>query len=307
MAMENLLWWIGSTLVYFITYGTLKYGRDWGTWQWSVKSIGVIALLTLPININGHVLTVFGNAVGEKGVYSIASFYQKANGMTLTIFAPLTYQDAGSGTGKALDGAVSMFGIPSIQKGRIVLLMGGIAPYQYAHETDSDVLVGFAGRQIAPRKTQVYVGLAFQQKVGEKERWFSAFTGLKADPKDSATSLPFMPKDLETAWMKLEGKSCRWSDGVVLSVTSYKKKEGPAHEIVTITKNGDLVALADSISLPEATRNTLYVKQVDGSWPAYDGESEKGRNDGIAALEATLEKTMAMTEEVFRSCEEKEK
>lgn len=189
--MENLWLWLCSIVLYWVVYEMLIRGAK--PFDWSMaKSLGVIAFLTLPFNINGNVFTVFGNAVGEKDVFSVASFYQKANGTTITLIAPLTYQDAG-------DAAVSGVGVPSFQKGAKVGLIVGVAPYQHANRGNSiiffglagqqvsllqsGVVLGFAGDQRAGITAQTFIGLAFHQQVGEKERWFATIMPLKADEK----------------------------------------------------------------------------------------------------------------------------
>jgi len=194
--MENLLLWFVSTATYFVVY--LCYGHYNGTALLDSISLGknmkylaVIALLALPVNNNGHVFTVFGNAVGEKGVYSIAPFYQKSDGDVVAVLAPLTYQESSKGN------AFAIVGIPSYQSAKESTgLFVGIAPYQKSANGRPGVLFGIAGRQEgrsvfvgfglggyqkATIEAQSFLSLVFFQRVGEKTRSFAVFSTLSAD------------------------------------------------------------------------------------------------------------------------------
>jgi hypothetical protein len=174
--VENLLLWIGSTLLYFVVFVTYMIRKrptklPYPRWVWSMKRLGIIALLTLPVNFDGHVVTVFGNAVGEKSVWSVASLYQKGGDVTVSVMAlyqkaerltfafvaPLTYQESGRD-------ALNVVGVPSVQNAGERAILG----------------FGIAGIQKARDAAQAIIGLAIYQQAGEKERWFGACFELKA-------------------------------------------------------------------------------------------------------------------------------
>lgn len=121
-----------------------------------LKTVGVVITLSLPFNINGYVFTMFGNVVGEKGVFSIASLYQKSDGNALSVFAPLTVQEAKGS-------AHTFFGVSSYQKGRSVFHLVGVSIYQQA-----EVQAG-AG-----------AGIGVVQRAGERTRYFGAIVPLTA-------------------------------------------------------------------------------------------------------------------------------
>ncbi len=68
--------------------------------------VALFSLLCLPFNINGYVLTVLGNAVGENGVYSIFSLYQKTDGDAFTLLGLAGYQNAGRNAGTGIGLAI---------------------------------------------------------------------------------------------------------------------------------------------------------------------------------------------------------
>ncbi len=114
-----------------------------------------------------------------------------------------------------------------------------------------------------------------------------------AAPVFAATSVPapVMPSDLATAWEKSDIGTCKKSDGTVITVTVYSKKDG-SRRLDQITKNGELVALYDDMR----TANTVKVKQSDGSWLNYneDVESKISLSDIV--------KVTTMTPRDFLNC-----
>lgn len=63
-------------------------------WVGHIKRVALIALLDLPVNIDGNVFTIAGNATAEKSVYSIFSLYQKAGQDAVTLVGLAGYQQA---------------------------------------------------------------------------------------------------------------------------------------------------------------------------------------------------------------------
>ena len=118
------------------------------------KEWALIAVLFLPLNINGNVFTVFGSGVSDKSFYSVFSVYQEAEGDAVAVLGSLD-QEAGRD-------AESFVGLVGYQKaGRNALLIIGISGYQKADnftlnafgvnvfqngETNT-VVLGFSGYQ----------------------------------------------------------------------------------------------------------------------------------------------------------------
>src|SRR3989344_8892914 len=90
--MENILIFLCTVMLYggaFCVFAPLGRPKKWAF------SIALISLLSLPININGNVFTVIGNAKSEKSVYSVFSLYQHAGEDAVTIFSLAGYQKTG--------------------------------------------------------------------------------------------------------------------------------------------------------------------------------------------------------------------
>jgi hypothetical protein len=144
--MENL-WIFAVTLVlyslvlYFgVTYLVVKPISI----KMGLKRLALLALLCLPLDINGYVFTVIGNGVGQKGIYSFCSLYQKTKGDALTMISLAGYQNAGR---------------------------------------DAVTLIGITGYQNAGRDAWTFIGITVYQKVknekGHAERVFGTFTPLR--------------------------------------------------------------------------------------------------------------------------------
>lgn len=174
-------WWFKDGSFY---YDVIVNGRTF------LKRFTLFALLCLPININDRVFTVFGNAEGKNGVYSVLSFYQKSEcGETFSFFNILGYQ-------KAEEEAFVVFGISAYQRGKdsalgfgvsayqvsdnTCVLFGGISGYQTGKKNITNVVtlsgyqraevilsvIGIGGYQRADNSTQHGVGLVGCQKSG---------------------------------------------------------------------------------------------------------------------------------------------
>ncbi|MDP2593917.1 MAG: hypothetical protein Q8P36_01075 [bacterium] len=169
--MVNLLLWVLTIVGYSaVVLIGLEIAQKC-TFRRTCQTIALIALLTLPVNISGHVLTIGGNAVGEKGVYSLFSLYQKTGGDAMTVIGISGYQQAEH------DAAVGI-GISGYQKaGHDAMTFIGISGYQQA-EHDAVTVIGISGYQEAGHNAMTVVGLSFFQNVGELERWFGAFVPL---------------------------------------------------------------------------------------------------------------------------------
>lgn len=79
--MNNIELFVATTAVYFIIWKLsqiFSLDPDVISLQRIFRELAIIALLCLPLNINGNVFTVLGNAESPKNAYSVFSLYQKA-------------------------------------------------------------------------------------------------------------------------------------------------------------------------------------------------------------------------------------
>lgn len=188
--MTNLVLFAATIALYFGVY-YLYLGKkpevNRGT---NLSILAWITLLSLPVNINGHVFTVFGNAVGEKGVYSIASLYQRASDNDGNVLALLSsgYQRASttftlagvSGYQQAEEFAMVGIGASGYQQADITLTFCGLSGHQRA-EKHALIVFGVSGYQRAENKASTVVGLAFYQKVQSQSRAFAVWSPLEAE------------------------------------------------------------------------------------------------------------------------------
>ena len=172
--MENLALWVFSVLAYemlFLAVWETWQGTDM-SWRQYVAGLGIAALLTLPVNVNGHVFTLFGNATGEKGVYSISSLYQRSDGNVISLIGLTGYQKAGQN-------AVAILGIAGYQEaGQDAAAGVGIVGYQKAGRKTT-LLIGLSGYQEAGHWALTIAGIAGYQKVGSATRTFGAIVPLE--------------------------------------------------------------------------------------------------------------------------------
>ena len=187
--VENIVLFTTSVLVYTVAYFTVGifYFRTLLTVRKILKIMFIFALLCLPLNINGHVLTIAGNAVGEQGVFSLFSFYQKAeNGAAVSILSIFNSQIAKRD-------ALSVIGFPAYQKSGYTstVVIGGSLIQKAKKESSillgasivqkaeiTNLLCGVALRQNAKKEARIGAGLVFLQKVDKKERAFAFFSAL---------------------------------------------------------------------------------------------------------------------------------
>jgi hypothetical protein len=169
-----------------------QFSNNWNFKKWC-KVLGVVTVLCIPFNINGHVFTVAGNAVGEKGVYSIFSFFQQSGGHTITIASPFTWQNAG---GKAFqfagitvqnagNDAFQFAGITVQNVGNNALQLAGIAWQNaaknamqiigIARQNSSKTSAQFTGIawQNAAKNTSQFIGVSVQKSLMEVRTYFA--------------------------------------------------------------------------------------------------------------------------------------
>lgn len=182
--MTNL-WLFVLTLVAYVLVGACWY--EWfegGSFYRDVivnvrtflKRFTLFALLCLPININDRVFTVFGNAEGKNGVFSVLSFYQKSEcGDTFSLFNIFGYQKA-----KQVAGVV--IGIPAYQRGENSVLSLGVSAYQVSDDT-CFVLFGVSGYQTGKQHILNLITLTGYQKAEAIGNLFGIVGYQRADKK----------------------------------------------------------------------------------------------------------------------------
>ena len=169
--MENIL-------LFAITAGTYSFVwfffTDPAHWTKHIKRIALIALLVLPLNINGNVFTIAGNATAEKSVYSVLSLYQRAEQDAVTLFGLAGYQQAGHSAETGIGLVVYQ------QAGQNAGVGIGIVGYQQPGQ-NAGVGIGLVGYQQAGHIAETGIAIALYQRVGEKTRAFGAFSVLTKD------------------------------------------------------------------------------------------------------------------------------
>lgn len=188
--MTNLVLFLVSTVGYYL-FGWFLHNRymrcDESPYPHK-QALAICALLALPVNINGHVFTIAGNAQGEKGIYSLASLYQKTdNGNAYALVFSGYQQAAGnaviflgfSGYQQAGGNTATVVGVSGCQlAGESAVTLVGVSGYQRAR-LETVTGLGFSGYQHADKLAGTFVGLALCQKVQDKVRVFAAFTPLR--------------------------------------------------------------------------------------------------------------------------------
>jgi len=87
--MTNLLLFAVTVALYMALWHWLEKPQGY---KEAAKRLAPLALLCLPFNINGNVITVLGNAKAEKSIFSVFSLYQNASNVAVAVLAG--YQNA---------------------------------------------------------------------------------------------------------------------------------------------------------------------------------------------------------------------
>lgn len=185
--MINLILFAATTLVYWLGLGSLaafddhrinsrKYLTelrrtflDKNSRGPALSMLGLVALLCLPLNINGNVFTVLGNvhSTGVKNAYSVFSLYLNAENNAYSLLGPM-YQKTGRD-------AVAVIGFFNNQiAGRHALTLFGVVPYQKANDDalsnedgDAFILAGLNGLQNGKNST-LFAGVSIVQTAKEE-------------------------------------------------------------------------------------------------------------------------------------------
>lgn len=170
---SNLLLWAITVVIYGAVVLPLQhwFAIKQLTLKAALRTVLIVAVLTMPFNLNGHIFTVFGNVVGKnEHVWALASLYQKTNGFSFTLLAPFSVQLSSGNEGDAFAG----IGIPLIQDGNHVALAVGVAPYQSSRRT-ATVVLGISGAQFSDRYAYTIAALNFYQRAGVQASTFFSF------------------------------------------------------------------------------------------------------------------------------------
>ncbi len=215
--MENLLLFVSTTVVYFTVWLALSHFKET---KKLAKDLAIIALLCLPLNINGNVFTVIGNASSSKSVYSVFSLYQRADKDAGNLLGGL-YQKAGHD-------AVVLFGFQGYQEaGNDSVLGFGLSGYQKAGN-ESGTLAGISGFQNAKKNTIVILGLAGYQKAGNIASMLCCFAGKQNGNNGSGLAIGLV------GYQNSEKNS---TTGIGMAIYQRVQKEDRAFAVWSTIKN----------------------------------------------------------------------
>lgn len=203
--MTNLWLFLGTVVVYTAVVAVVDYYAGLSI-KSTLKAAGLLSVLCLPVNINGNVFTVIGNAESEKSVWSVCSLYQKAEENAVTVFGLAGYQQAEkdavtfiglAGYQLAREDTITVGGLAGYQQaGKIAGVGFGLAGYQQARISamnfiglagyqqagmDAWIFIGLVGYQHAGEEVMTSIGMAGYQQVPGKTRLFGAFSKLTVD------------------------------------------------------------------------------------------------------------------------------
>ncbi len=179
--MNNFDIFVLTAVMYWLIWCAFTIDRDTGsdkTFAKSFKSFSfiaklcirfvIVALLCVPFNYNGNVITVIGNAKSDKNIFSFWSMYQNAKLNAVTVISTLSYQ-------KSDGDSASVIGFPLYQEGhRLAFTTFGFPLYQKS-DVSAALLVGIAGVQKSEGETFTGLGFAFKQIIPDDEKYFGIF------------------------------------------------------------------------------------------------------------------------------------
>lgn len=213
-----------TTTVYFAAWVALFRTPEQSSFAGNAKELVVVALLCLPLNINGNVFTILGNAKSSKDIYSAFSLYQNAKIDAVSIFGTVFqkadrdafviigiagYQEAGhdaflggglSGYQKGGNDVGAFFGISAFQKssGDIVNLIG-LVGYQEAGKVaatlccfagvqnsgnESAIPLGLIVYQNSEKRSETHLSMALYQRAGTQDGAFAVWSQLEDQVQD---------------------------------------------------------------------------------------------------------------------------
>ncbi|MEK7646825.1 MAG: hypothetical protein AAB378_00420 [Patescibacteria group bacterium] len=181
--MFNLIIFVVTVVVAYVVGEWIVYD-DKSFFKSGMWRLLFLALLYCPFNVDGNIITVFGNVKSEGNIYSVFSPYQSGKN-TYALFGAL-YQSAE-------EKAIVLVGLSGYQQAKNTLTLCGLAGYQKA-ERNAEVVLGLSGYQKAGNNAVMFMGLSGYQKagklaatkfglagyqeVGEESRYFGLFSEL---------------------------------------------------------------------------------------------------------------------------------
>lgn len=165
--MENITLFVITVFAYYVVWFLWESRERWTeriALSKEVKRIALVMLLALPININGDVFTIAGNAVAEKSVLSLFSVYQWAGNNALSL-VNIGYQKSGYNSAAII----------------------GFNYQESGHNSLSQMEIGF---QKANNDAINGVGVVYQQALRDTSTFFSIAYQRAGEDATIFTGLP---------------------------------------------------------------------------------------------------------------------
>lgn len=171
--MDNMVFYFLGTGIYWTTYQVFVVGNS----KKSLRNLAVIALLALPLNVNGNVYTVIGNTIDDRGInnmYSAFSMIQTTENNTaslISLFQKSRKGSAFSAVGPLIQvaekGAISVIPVTAYQGSNNGDAIGGMGVTLYQKSYSGSVLaVGVPLFQVSRNgPSGMLAGLSFMQKA----------------------------------------------------------------------------------------------------------------------------------------------
>lgn len=179
-ALINLALFIVNTTILLIAYESTTYPASWSK---SLKHLTIVALLSLPVNINDNIYTIFGSAVSDQDVCSVFSIFQSAE---RNAFAGL-----GSIYQEAKNNAATIVGLSVYQHaGNHACLLGGISVVQIS-EKHAAIAVGINVLQYGKNHAGILFGIYCVQSSDIISRTGATIGILQVSDRDSVNEFGF--------------------------------------------------------------------------------------------------------------------
>ncbi|OGM99226.1 MAG: hypothetical protein A2915_02850 [Candidatus Yanofskybacteria bacterium RIFCSPLOWO2_01_FULL_41_34] len=180
--MQNIINFSLTTILHFIIWLIFSMrGLHVKRKPKYAKEFAIVALLCLPLNINGNVFTVLGNASSSNNIYSIFSLYQKADQDAFSLLGGI-YQEAGYD-------ATTFLGFEVYQKaGHDNVLVIGLSGYQKA-ENKNLLGIGISVFQNSKKESGSIMGLIGYQKSNDIALALCCFVGKQDSGQQSGLAM----------------------------------------------------------------------------------------------------------------------
>ncbi len=170
--MNNLTIFFANVTLFFLIWFFVITPEKFQSLAYYIKGLAIVALLCMPLNINGTVITVLGSAQA-KNVISVFSVHQDAEDKAFAL--------VGSGYQRAGKSATTLFGFSVYQMAdKTNMLAGasfcqksksgatvwvGFSGHQEASEGSATTFIGFSGFQKASKDANMFAGVSLCQKA----------------------------------------------------------------------------------------------------------------------------------------------